>query len=189
MLQVEWKWTCQNLTEIISSFLHCWDRSRMPLTNSLLALMYAFPASIIPLHSFTSWRGKKSHPDGSIKRQMNNSWSPNKVVFLMIQFLLLWAWNTLQVNVIIRGNPTTRRGRIQIYLSPNEADFAQIYSKISFRSFRPCTATSWVWKGQKVKTYTRRNSRPGVLSTEEAKEVFYRHLIVQQTWFNWGTRL
>lgn len=26
------------LTDIISSFLHCWDRSLMPLTKSLLAL-------------------------------------------------------------------------------------------------------------------------------------------------------
>ena len=42
------------LTEIISSFLHCWERSRIPLTKSLLAVTYAFPASIIPLHSFTS---------------------------------------------------------------------------------------------------------------------------------------
>lgn len=48
----------ERLTEIISSFLHCWDRSRMPLTKSLLALTYAFPASSIPLHSFTSCRGR-----------------------------------------------------------------------------------------------------------------------------------
>lgn len=48
----------ERLTEIISSFLHCWDRSRMPLTKSLLALTYAFPASSIPLHSFTSCRGQ-----------------------------------------------------------------------------------------------------------------------------------
>lgn len=48
------------LTEIISSFWQCWDRSRIPLTNSLLAPTYAFPASIIPLQSFTSWGDRRS---------------------------------------------------------------------------------------------------------------------------------
>lgn len=54
----------ERLTEIISSFLHCWDRSRMPLTKSLLALTYVFPASIIPLHSFTSCRGQRTDVPG-----------------------------------------------------------------------------------------------------------------------------
>lgn len=53
--------THQNLTEIVSSFLHCWDKSRMPLTKSLLALTYVFPASIIPLHSFTSCGAETPH--------------------------------------------------------------------------------------------------------------------------------
>lgn len=47
----------QSLTVIIWSFWQCWDRSRIPLRNSLLAPTYAFPASIIPLQSFTSLGG------------------------------------------------------------------------------------------------------------------------------------
>lgn len=49
----------RSLTEIIWSFWQCWDRSRIPLTKSLLAPTYAFPASIIPLQSFTSWGGDR----------------------------------------------------------------------------------------------------------------------------------
>lgn len=49
------KYLFGKLTEIISSFLQWWDKSRMPLTKSLLALTYTRPASIIPLHSFTNW--------------------------------------------------------------------------------------------------------------------------------------
>lgn len=47
------------LTEVTWSLWQCWDRSRIPLTNSLLAPTYAFPASIIPLQSFTSWGGRE----------------------------------------------------------------------------------------------------------------------------------
>lgn len=55
------KYLSGKLTEIISSSLQWWDKSRMPLMKSLLALMYARPASIIPLHSFTNWWTETEH--------------------------------------------------------------------------------------------------------------------------------
>lgn len=64
---------CVWFTSMTSSLVDCWASSRIPLTNCLLAALYAFPASIIPIHSFTNYK-EESTVCGENRRKRKEDW-------------------------------------------------------------------------------------------------------------------